>query len=376
MGFGQILREAREAKGYSVAQLADMTHIMSRTIEGLENEDFRSIAAPIYGRGFVKLLCQILGIEPKPMIDEFMAIYNGEKPAQRTSPAAPIVEKPIPVAPAAEEPAVEPSVREEPVVEPPVAEAPVVPTIEEPVVQEPTIEKPTVQEPAVQEPTIEKPAVQEPTIEKPVVQEPVAEVPPAFRSSFIQEPTSSEPPPSDPFRHNTPPPPAKPTVSSDFGELFDTPASEPAAPKIAASSRFAPPQPQIGEPRNRHPFVMPEIPWRLIALIVGALIVLWLLIAGCRAVYRALSAPSDNEPATVSQDQVTEPPKPVEPAVITQPVKSVKTVEPVKQAKAAKTAEPVKPVKAVEPAKPAAEATPDAAKPPRKPKSVKPLYID
>lgn len=80
MGFGQTLREAREAKGYTVEQLAEATHIMTKTIKGLEAEDFSSIVAPIYGRGFVKICCQTLGLDPKPMVDEFMAIYNGEQP--------------------------------------------------------------------------------------------------------------------------------------------------------------------------------------------------------------------------------------------------------------------------------------------------------
>lgn len=102
MEFGRTLREAREAKGYSIAQLADMTHIMSQVVEGLENEDFKKIPAPIYGRGFVKLCCQALDLEEKPMIDEFMAIYSGAKPPAKPAPA-PAVAKPVvqePVAPA------------------------------------------------------------------------------------------------------------------------------------------------------------------------------------------------------------------------------------------------------------------------------------
>ena len=76
--FGKTLREAREAKGYTFTQVAEMTHLKSSTIEQLEKEDFSSIAAPIYGRGFVKLYCEAVGIDPKPLITEFMAIMNGE----------------------------------------------------------------------------------------------------------------------------------------------------------------------------------------------------------------------------------------------------------------------------------------------------------
>ena len=77
--FGKSLRLAREAKGYTVAQVAEMTRMAPRTVTDLENENFSHIAAPIYGRGFVKLYCEALGLEAKPFVDEFMAIYSGEK---------------------------------------------------------------------------------------------------------------------------------------------------------------------------------------------------------------------------------------------------------------------------------------------------------
>ena len=75
--FGSSLRRAREAKGYSVAQIADLTRMAPRTVQELESENFSHIAAPIYGRGFVKLYCEAVGLDPRPFIDEFMAIYNG-----------------------------------------------------------------------------------------------------------------------------------------------------------------------------------------------------------------------------------------------------------------------------------------------------------
>ena len=79
MEFGSTLRLAREAKGFTQAQIAEMTHMAPATVADLENENFGRIAAPIYGRGFVKLYCEAVGIDPKPMIDEFMSIYNGER---------------------------------------------------------------------------------------------------------------------------------------------------------------------------------------------------------------------------------------------------------------------------------------------------------
>ena len=78
--FGSTLRAAREAKGLSTRQLADKTHLLAQQIEALEREDFSRIAAPIYGRGFVKLCCEVLEIEAKPLVNAFMDIYSGNRP--------------------------------------------------------------------------------------------------------------------------------------------------------------------------------------------------------------------------------------------------------------------------------------------------------
>ena len=111
--FGKTLRAARETKGLTVGQVAEQTHMMVQTVEGLENENFSKIVAPIYGRGFVKLYCEAVGLDPKPMIDAFTEIYADRHATSTKSrpetPAAAPLEAPAPVQadsaePAAEEP--------------------------------------------------------------------------------------------------------------------------------------------------------------------------------------------------------------------------------------------------------------------------------
>ena len=114
--FGKTLRMAREAKGLTPGQIAERTHMIVQTVEGLEQEDFSTIVAPIYGRGFVKLYCEAVGLEPKPLVDAFMEIYSSGRststaksaptPAAPPAPApAPVVETPLePTKPVAEEP--------------------------------------------------------------------------------------------------------------------------------------------------------------------------------------------------------------------------------------------------------------------------------
>ena len=113
--FGETLRKAREAKGLSTSDIANKTHIMVQLVEALEREDFSRIVAPIYGRGFVKLYCETVGLDPKPLVAEFMEIYNGNRPPAHHA-AAPVPPRaPAPVAaPAAVGAAETPAAPEEP----------------------------------------------------------------------------------------------------------------------------------------------------------------------------------------------------------------------------------------------------------------------
>lgn len=105
--FGKTLKDAREAAGLSIQQIAERTHMMSVMIEDLENERFNRIVAPIYGRGFVKLYCETVGLDPKPMVAEFMDIFTGTR--SPTIRERTIVNTPAP-APEVAAPAPEPKV--------------------------------------------------------------------------------------------------------------------------------------------------------------------------------------------------------------------------------------------------------------------------
>ena len=99
MEFGKSLRAAREAKGYTVQQLAEMTRMAPTLVNDLEQENFDRIAAPIYGRGFVKLYCEAVGLAPKPLIDEYMEIVNGNRePHIRERAVPPVAETEQPAA--------------------------------------------------------------------------------------------------------------------------------------------------------------------------------------------------------------------------------------------------------------------------------------
>lgn len=225
--FGKTLRLAREAKGYTVSQLAEITRMIHQTIEDLENENFTRIAAPIYGRGFVKLYCEAVGLDPKPMVAEFMEIFSGNRELG-------IKER---------VPAPEPKLKAEPE---------------------------TVSAPELADRT-EIISEMKPEID---AGEP-------WKSSPLPEPVSNEPPPS--------------LFTASQIEITRPPSpenAEAAKPRESRISRYAAPIREAS---------LPSIPpsfWRIATLAVGALVILWILGLGFKALYKATTgAASTAEPA-------------------------------------------------------------------------------
>ena len=69
---GEILRSERENGGYTTSQVAESTRIKIQQVEDLENDDFSRIAAPIYGKGFVKLYAEFLKLDPAPLVEMYV----------------------------------------------------------------------------------------------------------------------------------------------------------------------------------------------------------------------------------------------------------------------------------------------------------------
>jgi len=85
MAFGKILREARERRGLTTAQVAETTRMLLQIVEDLEVESFRRVAAPIYGRSFIKLYASCVGLDPAPLLDDFALAFAAHA-KQREAP--------------------------------------------------------------------------------------------------------------------------------------------------------------------------------------------------------------------------------------------------------------------------------------------------
>ena len=89
MHFGETLKKARESRGLTHSQVAEETHMLVQIVQDMENEDFHRIPAPIYGRGFVRLFAECVGLDPRPLVVEFNEIFESGRngPAARTAAA-------------------------------------------------------------------------------------------------------------------------------------------------------------------------------------------------------------------------------------------------------------------------------------------------
>lgn len=75
MSIGTTLRAARESRGLTIEQVSDQTRLAKALIERLEADDFSSITAVFYGRGFMRLLGEFYEIDTASLIDDFTSAF-------------------------------------------------------------------------------------------------------------------------------------------------------------------------------------------------------------------------------------------------------------------------------------------------------------
>ncbi len=80
MALGRKLSDARKRRGVSQSEVASATRMKVQIVNSLEEEDFSKIAAPIYGKGFIKLYAEYVGLDPQPLIDEYMNEFVNPAP--------------------------------------------------------------------------------------------------------------------------------------------------------------------------------------------------------------------------------------------------------------------------------------------------------
>ncbi|MBO7308502.1 MAG: helix-turn-helix domain-containing protein [Kiritimatiellae bacterium] len=289
--FGKTLRAHREAKGLTTSEVAQKTHILVQQVEALEKEDFSKIAAPIYGRGFVKLYCEAVGIaDYKPLVDEFMDIYSGNRP---------------------------PTIRMKTV-----ASADNGPSIKTSSPSPDDFSAFSMSGESKSEDTEQVAA--EPENDENTQSDEIAQTPETFED-FLTKPETDETKPETeatmPEIEEPPPPPpdnlfdfalatenaqqakAK-TDENAMSRVFDfsqETQTQSASRRTQGPSRYSTPKPLEFEKKKR--FDIPPIVWRIGLLAAVAVFILWLIIAGISALYRAAVTPDES---TVGTEAVSE----------------------------------------------------------------------
>ncbi len=72
---GKKLKAARQKRKLTASEAAKGTRIKVQHIEAIENDDFSSIAAPTYAKGFIRIYAEFLGLNPEPLIEEYTAVH-------------------------------------------------------------------------------------------------------------------------------------------------------------------------------------------------------------------------------------------------------------------------------------------------------------
>ena len=73
--FGARLRLQRERQQVALTAIADQTKIKLSLLEGLERDDVSRWPEGIFRRAFVRAYAQAIGLEPDPLIREFLELY-------------------------------------------------------------------------------------------------------------------------------------------------------------------------------------------------------------------------------------------------------------------------------------------------------------
>ncbi|MGC8743106.1 MAG: helix-turn-helix domain-containing protein [Verrucomicrobiia bacterium] len=72
----EMLRQAREANGLTINQVAEITKIRTDHLQALENGDYKVFDAPIYARGFVRSYSTLLKLDVQSVMDELEKELN------------------------------------------------------------------------------------------------------------------------------------------------------------------------------------------------------------------------------------------------------------------------------------------------------------
>ena len=83
---GEQLASAREAKEWSLEDVARLTKLRSDQVLALEEGRYHIFSAPVYVRGFVKSYAKLVNLDPVPLVEQLNGEINKDKKLQQADP--------------------------------------------------------------------------------------------------------------------------------------------------------------------------------------------------------------------------------------------------------------------------------------------------
>ena len=76
--FGETLRDAREARGLSLDDVAKTTRVARRHLAALERGDLDALPAGPFAKGYIEAYAKAVGIDPRPVVEAYRAEARGQ----------------------------------------------------------------------------------------------------------------------------------------------------------------------------------------------------------------------------------------------------------------------------------------------------------
>jgi cytoskeleton protein RodZ len=80
---GKALREARTERGIELSEVERVTKIRIKFLRAMEEERWEALPAPVYARSFLSTYARFLGLDDKPLVDQYRRTAEG---ADRVEP--------------------------------------------------------------------------------------------------------------------------------------------------------------------------------------------------------------------------------------------------------------------------------------------------
>ncbi|HET9896766.1 MAG TPA: helix-turn-helix domain-containing protein [Streptosporangiaceae bacterium] len=79
MSIGEALAAAREDAGLTVSEVSAATRIRASIVRAIENGDFGGCGGDFYVRGHIRAIARVVGIDARPLIEEYDAVRRAEQ---------------------------------------------------------------------------------------------------------------------------------------------------------------------------------------------------------------------------------------------------------------------------------------------------------